>query len=371
MMPARQILKSGAVFAMLAAGTVPAAANETRTYVVSAFFQGASSTDGDCAGGINPVVREQDELNLVALGKTPAEAKALIDATVDDDTELRRIMNDRGRIDGRPVNAYAHPAAVADPGLKSVTGNIGFGFDLDGQGAEDPDGFIDPDTGEKGIDNQAFRALGCSRPYRGTKDNPGAYWAFLNIAMKDSSPAWLISVSGADLGKDGPITVTFDRALEHPKSNPDGQARPYMTYRVDPDPRSHNEFKGEIKDGILTITDHKPFFMNQAFIYAPHIQLRHTHLRLDMTKGDGLDGFIGGYQPWRDVYFGVGSGGRAAETTVAGETPGLFYLLRKNADSNPDPQTGENRDISITYRLMAVPAFHVHVGHLRGRVDVR
>ena len=99
--------------------------------------------------------------------------------------------------------------------------------------------------------------------------------------------------------------------------------------------------------------------MVHSVMYAPHVTLSHTHLRLDL-KGDGtLDGFIGGYEPWRDVYFGLAWGGQAAEITVSGETPGLFYMLRKYADANPDPKTGENRDISITYRLIAVPAFHV------------
>jgi hypothetical protein len=275
-------------------------------------------------------------------------------------------MNERGRIDGRPVNAYAHPAAVADPKLNAVTGKIAYGFDLDRLGEGDPDGFQDPDTKQKGIDNQAFRALGCSRAHRGTKESPGAYWAFVFTTIKDTSPAWLITVRGEDLSKDGPVTIIFDRAIESAKSNPDGQTRPYVTYRVDPDPRSHNEFVGEITNGVLSITDHKPFFMTHSFIYSPHIRLTNTHLRLEMQRDGGLDGFIGGYQPWREVYFGVASGGRAAENTVAGETPGLFFMLRKHADAGPDAETGENRDISITYRLTAVPAFHARVDGASG-----
>lgn len=350
-----------ALFALGIAATGAQAA-ETRTFVVSSFYQGASSAEGDCADGINPDIQVQYELNLRALGKTPAEAKAIMERSGEyAGGTLGELMNDRGRVDGRPVNAYANPAAVADPKLKAVTGKIAYGFDLDGKGIDDPDGFEEPDTKEKGIDNQAFRALGCSRPYRGTKESPGAYWAFVAVTIKDTSPAWLISVTGEDLAKDGPVRVTFDRALEYAKSNPDGSTRPYMTYRVDPDPRSHNEFKGEIKNGALSLTDHETFFMTHSVMYAPHVKLRNTHLRMDMKNDGSIDGFIGGYQPWRDVYFGVAWGGAAAETTVSGEIPGLFYLLRKYADADPDPQTGENRDISITYRLIAVPAFHVHV----------
>lgn len=358
----------GAALLGIAWGAAAAQALETRTYVVSSFYQGASSADGDCAGGINPDIQKQYELNLLALGKTTEEAADIVNRSGEyADGDLGDLMNDRGRVDGRPVNAYANPASVADPKLNAVTGKIAYGFDLDGKGADDPDGFEEPDTKQKGIDNQAFRALGCSRPYRGSKAAPGAYWAFVAVTVKDTSPAWLMSVTGEDLAKDGPVTITFDRALEYAKSNPDGSTRPYMTYRVDPDPRSHNEFKGEIKKGVLTITEHNPFFMTHSVMYAPHVKLKNTHLRMDMKADGSIDGFIGGYQPWRDVYFGVAWGGKAAETTVSGEIPGLFYLLRNHADADPDPETGENRDISITYRLIAVPAFHAKVdGPSRG-----
>ncbi len=350
----------------LGGGTGSASALETRTFVVSAFWQAASSADGDCRDGINPDIQVQYERNLVALGKTLSEAKAIIARQGEyGEGELSDLMNDRGRIDGRPVNAYAHPAAVADPNLNAVTGKVAYGFDLDGRGADDPDGFEEPDTKQKGIDNQAFRALGCSRPYRGSKEAPGAYWAFVAVTIKDTSPAWLLTITGEDLNKDGPVTVTFDRALEYAKSNPDGTTRPYMTYRVDPNPSSHNEFKGEIKNGVLTLTENKPFSMTHSVMYSPHVKLRNTHLRLDMKPDGSVDGFIGGYQPWRDIYFGLAWAGQAGEITVSGEIPGLFHLLRKHADADPDPATGENRDISITYRLIAVPAFHAHVDQQR------
>ena len=355
-------LIGAAVAGFLTVGVVaPAAALETRTYVVSWFSQAVSNADGDCAGGVNPNVGTQYEKNLVALGKTPEEAKDIMRRWLmgKDGGVLYDLMNERGRIDGVPVNGYAHPAAVIDPKLNSVTGKTAYGFDLDGKGAEDPDGFLEPDTGESGIDNQLFRALGCSRAFRGTKRAPGAFWAWVWITVKDTMPAWLMSVSGENLNKDGPVTIVFDRALEYAKSNPNGETRPFMTYRVDADPRSHNEFRGEIKNGVLSVIEPAGFSMLQSTMYVPEINLRDTHLRMNMHADGSIEGFIGGYQSWRDIYFGLAWGGTAAEVTVTGELPGLFYLLKRNADASPDPQTGENRDISAVYRLEAIPAFHV------------
>lgn len=354
----------GAVVAGFVMSTIiaPAAALEERTYVVSWFSQAVSNQEGDCAGGINPDVGTQYEKNLVALGKAPEEAKELVQRWLagKDNGVLRDLMSGRARIDGKSVNAYAHPAAVVDPELNSVTGNIAYGFDLDGKGSDDPDGFLEPDTGNVGIDNQLFRALGCSRAFRGTKEESGAFWDFVWVTVKDTMPAWLMTIEGEDLDSDGPVKIIFDRALEHAKSNPDGDTRPYMTYRVDPDPRSHNEFRGEIKEGVLSITEPARFSMLQSIMYAPEINLRETHLRMNIHDNGNIEGFIGGYQPWREIYFGLAWGGTAAEVTVTGELPGLFYLLQRHADALPDPQTGENTEISAAYRLQAVPAFHVN-----------
>ena len=39
-----------------------------------------------------------------------------------DKNVVRQLMDSRARVDGKPANAYANPAAVADAPLKYVTG---------------------------------------------------------------------------------------------------------------------------------------------------------------------------------------------------------------------------------------------------------
>jgi hypothetical protein len=87
--------------------------------------------------------------------------------------------------------------------------------------------------------NQLSRAIGCNQNFRGSWDAPSAYGEWIWVQLKDSQPAWLITISGEDIDKDGPVTVRLTRALEYLKSNGDGSPRHFMTYRVDPDPRSH------------------------------------------------------------------------------------------------------------------------------------
>ena len=55
----------------------------------------------------------------------------------------------------------ANPQAALDPNLSMVDSKEAFGFDLDGKGPDQATAFTDPLTGEKGVDNQYFRAMGC------------------------------------------------------------------------------------------------------------------------------------------------------------------------------------------------------------------
>ena len=44
-----------------------------------------------------------------------------------------------------------------------------------------------------------------------------------------------------------------------------------------------------------------------------------------------VDGIIGGYQPWADIYYGLGYGGFAVEDNIGGDIPGIFHTLRRLA----------------------------------------
>jgi hypothetical protein len=263
----------------------------------------------------------------------------------------------RGRIDGKPVNGYIYPWAVADPKLHSVAGKYALGFDLDGK--TEPASFEDPMTHEKGVDNQLFRALGCIQQFRGTYEYRPTYWDFVWGSMKVTTPAWLFTVSGESLDHDGPVTVTFDRALEHLSFGPAGTATPDMTYRIDPDPRSHHEFRGEIRNGVLTVADPGKLVLLLDTLAFTELRLDKFHLRLNPKPNGHLEGIIGGYQPLKDVYFGIALSGMAGEGMIINDTPGIYYLLKRNADGGTDPSSGEHTSISAAYHIDAVPVFAI------------
>src|SRR3954465_11625216 len=150
------VVCAGALAALLSG---PARAEDSRTFAIGWWTQATNSSDDDCANGVNPGIVQQYLLNLQALDLPRNKIEELAKKDDGDNGEVRELMTYRGRINGQPVNALAHPAAVADPHLRSLTGKYAFGFDLDGK----PGGFEDPETHEKGVDDQLYRALGCIR----------------------------------------------------------------------------------------------------------------------------------------------------------------------------------------------------------------
>lgn len=342
---------------------VPTGASaESRSFVVSFFSQATTSADGDCSKGVNPTIEEQYLLNLAHLGYSKEDIADMAKKEMEGSGNIGTIMMTRGRIDGQPVNAYAHPTAVVDPKLNPLDGRFAYGFDMDGKGRDDPDGFIDPETGQRGVDHQAYRALGCMRAFRGSLQGRPTFWDWAWGQLRESQPAWLITIEGEDLSQDGEVTVTFDRAIEFVASNVDSSPRRDVTYRIDPDPRSHNVYKAKIKEGMLTLAEPgtADFRMLQNPLVTPELKMKRLHMRFELKADGSMSGMLAGYQSWRELYFGIGSSG-TREACITGDIPGIFYLLRANADGDPDQETKEPTTISTTYYIEAVPAIAVAV----------
>ena len=337
----------------------PAWATETRTYAVGWFSEATYSQDNDCPGGVNPDITKQYLKDLADLGYTPAQIEDMAKKEEEGGRggDMREIMMTRGRIDGKPASPYVYPASVIDPKLTPMSSKFAYGFNLDGKGAASPDGFEDPETHEKGVNHEMARALGCVHAFRGSLEGRPTYFAWAWGQLKDSEPAWLVTLSGDSLTRDGPVTVTFDRAMEHLRSNADGSPRQDATYRIDPDPRSHNVFRGELKNGVITVADRSDFRMLKNPLVVPEFDLKKVKMRITLKPDGTLGAIMGGYQPWHQLYFAFASGGPGEEVCITGDIPGLFYLLKNHADADPDPKTGQNMSISAAYYLEAAPAF--------------
>jgi hypothetical protein len=257
------------------------------------------------------------------------------------------------------IETYINPFAAEDPGQPEVTSRIGEGFNLDGK--IKPNDFVSPD-GERGIDNQLYRAWGCDAPWRGENGN-GTLVLRSNDKMLEGLFTIVIRVSGSnDPMNDDNATVEIGYSPDQIMKDARGNVGVDYSYRILAG-EQYTKLKARIKDGVVE-TEQSDIHMPQiAWFYN---QLRDAFLRQGKIRvvpnSDGTAmGLVGGYRDFRDVYAqnvftqsGGVQGVREHEDHVA-----LYYALRRHADGMFNAKTGRYDGISSAYRMKLVPAFVV------------
>lgn len=352
----REAIAFVAVGGATALSMVPAqnaVASETRQYAVYLSYPAMSNEEGDCKPS-NPdsigILRE----GLRLQGKSSAEIEQAVDGVQRGDK--RPDISMRGKLEGKTVDAYLYPFSVPDSQLSLVQGHVGIGFNLDGK--DKPEDFVDPLTGERGVDNQLFRVLGCSRPWRAKIGEAGPYQLGKWEQTFESAPAWLIDISGIDSAEnDDDVEVRVLLAKQPLARNALGTALAYLTFTADPITRTAgNVVHGSIKNGRLT-TGKFDFYLPSEPQKQAEYGLRDARMRFEFLPDGRLKGIVGGYQDWRPLYITLALRRSVGEQSGSYDTPGHYYAFRKLADAYPDPKTGQNMYISSAYYLEAVPAF--------------
>jgi hypothetical protein len=327
---------------------------ESRGYVISWL---ATATYNDykinCPLNKNGGLTELNIRQVVGLGYSLAEAKAIVEKSgvaLSTDFENRIIAN--LKVNGKPASIYNYPDATEDPQIETVVGPFAYGFNLGGR--EERSKFEDPDTHEK-VDNQLWRAVGCTDSFRATPPMlPYAEEIGWNLLI-DTAPAYTMQISGEDLNRDGKVTVTIDRAIQHPERDATGRVMADATYVIDPTPAFHNVLQGEIKAGALTITP-KDFYLKGESPFYIEIALRNAHMRFSVDANGKLIGYWGGYLNWRNwIYMYTSRPGSSADVI------GMYHALKKMADAAPASKDGQNQEISATYRIEALPAYLANI----------
>lgn len=351
MLPIRKLTVSAAsaAAALLLAQT---AAAENRGYVVDWFHVATAYTEANCPQGLNPLSDDFYKHELKRLGYPNGEIESLMKDFPNG--PYIPITTNRGRVDGKPVNIYANPWTAPDPNLKNVKGTAAYGFNLDGK--DGPNDFIDPETKERGVDNQMFRAVGCINNFAVNPPNqpiyPFAQWDL----TRDSAPAWVIQINGIDDARnDNDVTVVFDKSVDVIQRDANGNAVADMTMRVDPNSRSHTVVKAKIKGGMLVSDTFNMQFESDPML-MPMFDFKNARLRFKLKEDGGLEGILGGYHAWWPIYWSYAQGGWVVEHSAGINIHGVYYALKKMADADPDPKTGENRAISTAWRITAVPS---------------
>ena len=328
--------------------------------MLSYFYPANYYGEDTCPNGLNPLADVFFKRDLRILGIPQPEVDEMFnkDYSVQNGkttTKWVSIVATRGN--GRD-NVYLHPTTVPDAHLTQAAGRFGYGFNLDGRGAASPDSFEDPETHERGVNNRLFRVLGCIQAYKGYPPPQPPLeaeyrWEYSRAAMG----AWLISISGEDLMKDGEVTVTLEGSIDSvTTADANAHVQSDMTYRIAANPAWRNVLRGRIRDGIIT-TEPTTITMKCDAYIQPVYEFREARIRLKVKPDGTLEGVLGGYQPWYPVYWSHANVGYIDERGFGVDAPALYYALRREADAYPDAKSGRNTAISAAYMIEAVPAF--------------
>ena len=239
-------------------------------------------------------------------------------------------------------------------------GKISLGMNLDGK--VDDNDFTSP-SGERGVDNELYRVLGCQVHYR-LPDGQTAFFDSKSI-VDDHYNRTLIELTGVDdLTNDPDVTVTMYRGLDPLRTDATGNS--IVTggsQRVDAKRggRFNHVTKGKIVDGVLTTEAKDMTFPWTTGFGTPTVMIvKGMRFRLNLLE-TGADGMMAGFVDIENFYSQM----MKAESThhqAYGQLspPGLARSLRARADGHPDPKTGKNTTISAALTATFTQVFIVH-----------
>ena len=276
-----------------------------------------------------------------------------------DDGTVRTVMETRLMSEGRNM----HPtASQGEFPYYEVQSDIAYGLNLDGKVG--PNSFQSPD-GEPGIDNQLYRAVGCTMNYRAD----GSLRHFANVYMWSySNNRWMIEVTDVDdLSNDDEVTVTTYRGIDQLLPHASGEvfrSAPGGTQNVDM--RWGKEFigqaQGKIVDGVLTTQPLEKTLIpwGSAFNTSGFQSFRDVRFKLNLTA-ETAEGILGGYADINKFNHHLKTTFATHHLSYGQQSASAEYAaLRRNADAYPDPETGENTAISMALAVKMIQAYILH-----------
>lgn len=323
-------LAAAAVLATLGssgASAADAVSSRSIAYVLTTFHWAVHATPekSECPQGFNDGPREQ----YAALFPNDGTKRKMLDS------ELKR----EASVWFPDLEPDAFP-------FKEAGGAVAPGLNLDDQaGADD---FTSPE-GERGIDNQLYRALGCVEDYR----PGGSLYHFNNFYTQNRNyTRVVVHLTDVDsLANDDDVTVTMHRGFDVLPTSASGQQFiPYGTQRIDSrwgGKSFTRRFRGRISNGVLTTA---PADINIPYNYAFNdrgmIRIRDARLKINLTD-EQAEGLWGGYIDVWSWYRAVnGALGTFSLSYGKQSSASVYKALNKLADAHLDPETGRNTAIS-------------------------
>ena len=239
--------------------------------------------------------------------------------------------------------------------MPEAKGLTAIGLDLDGK--VEPRDFTSP-TGEKGVDNELYRAIGCSPQFRAPE---GQFRLFGNrLVRQQTYNRSIIEITKVDsLKNDDDVIVSIYRGRDPLLTDATGdRLMPGGTQRVDLrfSKRFYRQLKGKIVDGVL-FTDAADVVWPWSVFFGNPSEYRFsgTQLRLQLTdkKAEGL---LAGFADVDTFYRTVTTWSTHHLAYGQLDPSGFYKKLRQLADADPD-ESGQMRAISSSINIYMVQVF--------------
>ncbi len=288
----------------------------------------------ECPDGFNDGPREQYK----ALFPNDGQKRALLE------TQLRR-----------EVDVWFATAAPDKFSFRYASGGTALGMNLDGRIG--PNDFTSP-TGEKGIDNQLYRVLGCINGFEDGGNND--YFDDL-YSTKYQFDRIVILISGIDSLVNSPhVEVTIARGLDPLLTDATGkQFIPGGTQRIDFGPGASfiHHLHGKITNGVLTTEPDDLAYPWSSFGVPTYEYVRAGRLRLELTP-KSASGMLAGYTDIETFYVQTIKNHSTHDSSYGQlSQPSLYKALRQVADAYPDATTGANTAVSSALLTKFVQVF--------------
>lgn len=267
------------------------------------------------------------------------------------------------------TNICSQPEMFNHAPVPTVQSKISLGLDLDGGSSANScqhENFVSP-SGERGIDNQEYRALGCTLEYRGVDGISNDIQNGMKQFMASGEWTQVILLRGVDsLQKDNDVEVVYGNTSDRPSVDSKGKFLSGASFTVNETGARHrNVLHGRIAKGVLT-TDPSEITLVQTWGQGGARDIRgnrgqyrfsRARLRLQFQPDGTVTGIVGGYRPLFDVILSEALGGAGTALVAGIDCSAYLTTLRKLADGMRDPKTGQCHGVSSAFELQGVPAF--------------
>lgn len=339
----------------------PPPANGELGFVLTNFAPAIREGMAECPDGLAGTVRE-NYLETLPI----AERNHLLEKAQEPELTRRWQSWLRGP---NNTNICTNPENFAPRQQKTVQGKTAPGMNLDGSTGNDApasgcthENFTGI-SGEAGVDNQLYRALGCSRQWRDTHGLAGEMMAGYRNILATGEQTILVWLRGVDNMRDDPsVEIILANSDDRPVLDSKRNFIAGASFTIIDNPRWRNVLQGRIRNGVIE-TDPADVLLTHRLGYGGsrgeklEWDMRQARLRLAIGPDGSLSGTLGAYQLPKVITANHLLGGLGVASTAGIDCVAELTTLTRLADGLKDPKTGQCQGISSAFELTGTPAF--------------